>query len=720
MTVVFSYEKYINLLNYKLIDVHAAHSSGFTVWESPLKVGKTRINLFQCKDGTFMSVIFVCDGRNDCVGDNSDEALCTCSGKQGQESSSALCKTTSTKQECGPLFFIGSNGKCKTYQSVADEEEWYFLDSGEKYGVSQTLLCKNNESGFLNDLFGDCFQSSEDEPTLKLQMTNNSFFQCRKPYELQCRPGHPKCFNITDICIYSLHKNIMFPCRNGGHLHNCQEFECNTKFKCHMSHCIAWSYVCDNKWDCPDGEDESVRCRHTYHCENLFKCKGTHQTCIHVEEVCNGIGDCPQNEDEVACELHNMLCLAGCSCLFMAMQCHTAHSVEYSVTFPFLFVSITKTTFVVHLLHLFESALFFILTSNQITKLSHRELPVKLMLLNLSFNHLILLESSFLESKLFLKKLLIISNNISTVNQKAFHDLPQLSVIDLSNNPLTLLSKTNFEGTKQIKIFSINHVNSSAISHGLLPKWPIQVIETTSFYICCHKADNQHCEADKAWHNSCTLLPHVGMVVLFGLEGNMILCLSIISIFLHMVVKHASKAFTMIVAVINTTDLLCVLFVLTIFIADILFKKVYVLSDVSWRQSNFCLLASSSLLLFAILSQALLILLSVSRLMVVIKPMTTSFKSKSFVSKCIAVLVLTSLTIALLFEVSFVLSLGVQPFDLCLPFIDPAGSILSAILTWFLILTHCSTSVSIIALHIALVHSLIQSQKNIQKSKTDD
>ena len=60
--------------------------------------------------------------------------------------------------------------------------------------------------------------------------------------------GHIRCFNFTDICLYKLNsKSNMIPCRNGGHLENCGNFECNMMFKCPDYYCIPWTYVCDGK-----------------------------------------------------------------------------------------------------------------------------------------------------------------------------------------------------------------------------------------------------------------------------------------------------------------------------------------------------------------------------------------------------------------------------------------------------------------------------------------
>ena len=69
---------------------------------------------------------------------------------------------------------------------------------------------------------------------------------------MQCRKGHSKCFNISDIYRYRLDsKNNLISCRTGGHIQNCEEFNCSS------SYCIPWSYVCNGKWDCPHGDDEN-------------------------------------------------------------------------------------------------------------------------------------------------------------------------------------------------------------------------------------------------------------------------------------------------------------------------------------------------------------------------------------------------------------------------------------------------------------------------------
>ena len=107
--------------------------------------------------------------------------------------------------------------------------------------------------------------------------------------------GHPKCFDIIDICVYRLdNNNNLIPCGTGDHLEDCETFECNMKFKCCRYYCIPYAYMCIGKWDCPEGYDEvdDQKCGNSRPCEGMFKCKLL-QICLHPSDVCDKSKDCP-------------------------------------------------------------------------------------------------------------------------------------------------------------------------------------------------------------------------------------------------------------------------------------------------------------------------------------------------------------------------------------------------------------------------------------------
>ncbi len=167
------------------------------------------------------------------------------------------------------------------------------------------VMCNNGKrihSFLKDDLFADCGPDGEDEPKLLALLLNGTENLCSSPEQLPCREGHPACHNVADICNYLFSKHgRLVPCSNGGHLQNCEHFQCNQKFKCPLSYCISWNMVSDGKWDCPEGNDESDICITFSHCLKMYKCKSTNYICIHLGNVCDGMRNCPLSDDEILC-----------------------------------------------------------------------------------------------------------------------------------------------------------------------------------------------------------------------------------------------------------------------------------------------------------------------------------------------------------------------------------------------------------------------------------
>ena len=119
----------------------------------------------------------------------------------------------------------------------------------------------------------------------------------------------------------SVSNKLMF-CSNGAHLQNYKAFECSTTFKCQNSYCIPWTYVCDGKWDCAEGFDETstLECGCQIICEHLYKCKNISHMCLHLGNVCDGKNDCPFSDDELLCGLKLITCPLQCTCLILAID----------------------------------------------------------------------------------------------------------------------------------------------------------------------------------------------------------------------------------------------------------------------------------------------------------------------------------------------------------------------------------------------------------------
>ncbi len=243
----------------------------------------------------------------------------------------------------------------------------------------------------------------------------------------------------------------------------------------------------------------------------------------------------------------------------------------------------------------------------------------------------------------------------------------------------------------------------------------ISFIDTTDYHVYCLAPVHSVCPANKPSYTSCSdLLPSIKMRMFFLLVSICIFCANVSSIFLHSFAKQLKRAHVYTVIFVNSNNLLYCIYLLTIWTADVVLRGIFAVKDKEWRSSVLCFGASCVVLWFKMSSQYLLLLLSVSRLMVVIHPLNTKFKETEFILKFICV------TLSLLFILSLLQTLLIKfteqklPLNICLPFTDPTNSIfLLMVPTWFSIISQTASFISVEI-------NLNKSQKAIQKSQTDE
>ena len=343
----------MNMHRYEADHVLAAEAEGFHVCEQKeMKVGESikGNTIFQCKKKVYIShlcvCVCVCDRIKDCEPDGLEENCIVyqnLKSEQCKEACEILPFSLSGKSHCPSLFFMTSNGVCSKYNQL----DYNFSNSTNiSVEAKPHFKCGNDsviDTVLGNGLVGDCGNKAEDEPPLISLLLFEEKVHCTLPSELPCRDGHPKCFNITDICTYRLDTNgYNFPYRNGAHLEDCNKFMCNVKFKCESSYCIPWSYLCDGKWDCPNGNDENQNdtCLNESVCKYMYKCRKTKMICIHLFTVCDGMVDCPLEDDENFCIMQNISCPVTCKCLMFAIECTSKYWNLNDVEYPYIYVSL--------------------------------------------------------------------------------------------------------------------------------------------------------------------------------------------------------------------------------------------------------------------------------------------------------------------------------------------------------------------------------------------
>ncbi len=110
---------------------------------------------------------------------------------------------------------------------------------------------------------------------------------------------------------------------------HCLFYECPYHFKCANTFCIPHKYVCDNVYDCPEGDDELQSLCSNLTCHHMFKCVyGSH--CLHPDKVCDGFKDCLDDtylgEDESVCGVG--ICHPKCFCHGHTLACTSANLVS--------------------------------------------------------------------------------------------------------------------------------------------------------------------------------------------------------------------------------------------------------------------------------------------------------------------------------------------------------------------------------------------------------
>ena len=666
---------------------------------------------FMCTNGIYISYLLVCDGNIDCKIDDSDETHYLCQSQATREEN----VEGMFRSQCAPLFHRNKNSIC---------QKFYPLPTNLTSSVTmKKLFCQNGDEMYENDLFGDCGPDGEDEPMFRTLLANTKHVLCEHEYELPCLKGHTKCFNITDICSYTLNdQGHLIPCRNGQHLQNCRMFECNLKFKCPNSYCIPWSYVCNNRWDCPKGSDEStyLSCRTQTRCVGMYMCHSSVLICIMLQNVCDGKRECIEGDDEFHCELQKFLCPSNCMCLMFAISCSNGNILFDTQIYMSIFIS---GIVILDFKQIIKNSLNMVhckIHNCGVTDPCYLDFPARIHTLDIGKNNIIIVKGNCFKDTNTLEVLLLDLNSIKYLNSYSFKNTQNLQYLNLSNNPLSNFPSGLFYYSQFLKMLSLRKIAMLNIDPNMFYTLQVAYLDTDDYHICCIAPLNSKCEAENPWFIKCSnLLPDYKLKIAFITFPGMIILLNTLSIVMHsMNTKVINRAFGTTVTSLSLNYILLAVYLKLVWIHHLYFSETFPLIEHIWRSSTFCFMAFFTFLLFSFLTQMLSIFLALSRLMITLKPLSTHFKYNSIVTKWIISMFVSCFILSLIATMHVKLTSGIIPFKLCFPFVDPTNSIISIkFLTWVTVITQTITLLALIILHLWLILH-INSKKNLEKSKT--
>ena len=420
---------------------------------------------FHCSKGGCIHYNLLCDLKNDCRNDTSDEEHCAHN-----------VKDNNNQFVCNNNQIINATLVCDGIRHCFDEsDEVQSLCTDTLYAFMCFETSQAIFSRYHDDMRPDCNGTDLSDELLYDGMITGSVamdYACKYPErEIPCIPGHPRCFPLIKLCVYErdVTGQLLF-CRNGEHLLSCDFFLCPSPLvKCHLSYCIPVSYICNGQKDCPEGDDENNCSNGEILCSGMLRCK--HSTCVHMQNVCDGVVDCQETaDDEKLC--HYDKCQAGCNCVGPIYQCQFSMDIKiYDIPTSTVILHLTNQSLQIYNISFqyFDRLLVLNLSHNGIAELPSGSVGLfakqkYLLHLSLMYNRLtVLRQNSFIGLK-NLNTLSLEGNAISSILNFAFNGLASLTSLDLSVQNVRFIEEMAFAG-----LHSLTHIN---LSYNLLVTLP--------------------------------------------------------------------------------------------------------------------------------------------------------------------------------------------------------------------------------------------------------
>ena len=674
---LLTYKRYENIYVYEHYQITGINAKGLIVKSEDLVDMLENKYIYKCQQGSYISYQHMCDGNNDCPGHKiQDELNCTCKFSEQYTSKCKYLIKNSNEVICSKFYFQDRNRGCYLYQS--------------------NILAQY-------DIFPGEFK----------QKTQHK--------QLSCSERELKFYAISAVCTYTLDSDAnLVPCTAGEHLQNCKEFECNMMYKCPGYYCVPWSYVCDGKWDCPGGIDESDKhCQVERTCRNMFKCR-KQDICIHLGDICDKKHDCVHGDDEHFCHLQGAICPLHCDCLTFVIRCfNTSLNVYPSEVLPYAILYIEKSQLLQETLTSFSYAVYLTLHVTDIKEIcTATSKMADLILVDATYNLVIDIRGECFSNAKLLQIIKLSNNQIYAIGRGAFSGLKLLKILNIANNHLSELSNSLFEDFVNLLLLVLSNNSFLDLLVESFTEINVQYLVADDYQFCCIVTKVSYC-LSKPSLKYCNILPNNIITIIYHCTAFTICFLSISSIALQQKLRKKREVFGNIAIAINFSDLNLAVYLITLCIANRFYRKRFVLQSLQWRSEALCLILFGLFLNYSMLSPIMLCFMSLSRLMVVINPIDTRFKHTKNLLHSISAIWGFSTCCTTILTITTRITIESIPTVLCSPFFDPSGSVF--LIKMIIFMTGTLEIISIIFIlfvYTKLIIELKKPQENFKLSNT--